>query len=88
MGVTWDKRKAELNLRKHGVEFSLAATALDDPMSITVDDDRHDERRFVTMGMDAFGRILVVAYAYDQADCVRIISARKATLRERGQYHG
>lgn len=50
-------------------------------------DDGSDEERFVTIGMDAFGRILVVVYTWREEN-IRIISARKATRHERRQYKG
>lgn len=53
---------------------------------MTVEDRAHDEQRFVTIGRDAFGRILVVAYAYREPNTIRIISARKADAGERKQY--
>ena len=87
MELEWDGRKAVANLRKHGVDFADAATVLHDDLAITVPDERSDEQRFVTIGMDALGRLLVVVYTWRE-DRVRIISARLATPRERGQYEG
>ena len=86
MRVVWDKRKAAVNIRNHGIEFSHAATVLDDPMAVTIEDTRHDEQRFVTLGSDLLGRILVVVYAYSGEEEIRLISARKATPRERRIY--
>jgi uncharacterized DUF497 family protein len=87
MKVVWDIKKAAANIRKHGgVEFSHAATVLDDPMAITIEDKRHNEQRFVTIGRDLFGRVLVVVYAYAGAEEIRLISARKASLKERRAY--
>jgi uncharacterized DUF497 family protein len=62
--VVWDVRKAAVNVRNHGVEFSHAATVLDDPMAVSIEDTRHAEQRFVTVGSDILGRILVVVYTY------------------------
>jgi uncharacterized DUF497 family protein len=87
--VQWDARKAAANYRKHGVWFADAATALDDPQALTIEDRRFAEQRFVTVGLDAFGRLLVVVYAYPpSADIVRLISARRATASEKKQYYG
>jgi len=61
--VVWDIKKAAANIRNHGVEFSRGATVLDDPMAVTMEDARHGGQRFVTVGSDIFGRILVVVYA-------------------------
>lgn len=69
----------------HGVSFADAVVVLSDELAITIEDSSHDEQRFVTLGMDALGRILVVVYTY-HGDRIRLISARKATASEREQY--
>ena len=82
----WDPAKALANVRKHGVEFSDAVTALGDELSITIaDPDAQVVERYVSIGTDAYGRLLVTVYAI-RSDVVRIISARKATRRERMTY--
>jgi uncharacterized DUF497 family protein len=81
----WDPRKAAANLRKHGIDFADAGTVLYDEFAITVPEDRANEERFVTMGMDALGRVLVVVYTW-RGDRARLISARQATKRERREY--
>ena len=86
MRVVWDIKKGVANIRNHGVECSHAATALDDPMAITIEDTRHGEQRFVTVGSDLMGRILVGFYAYSGEEEIRLISARKATPKERRTY--
>lgn len=78
--------KAAANIRNHGIEFSHAATVLNDPMAITIEDIRHIEQRFVTIGSDILGRLLVVVYAYSGEEEIRLISARKATPKERRIY--
>ena len=83
--MEWDREKAEANRVKHGVDFGDAATVLADDLALTRPDDSPDEERFVTLGMDALGRVLVVAYTW-RDDEVRLISARKATPSERRQY--
>jgi uncharacterized DUF497 family protein len=83
--VEWDPEKAAANLKKHGIDFADAATVLSDELAITIRDEAADEERFVTMGVDALGRVLVVAYAWSGGE-PRIISARKATRSERRQY--
>ena len=88
MSFEWDPDKARANARKHGVEFADAVAALEDDNAITVpDDDLAEEERFVTMGRDAFGRLLAVVYTW-RGENVRLISARKATRRERETYEG
>jgi hypothetical protein len=82
----WNEEKRRQNLRKHGVEFADAVSALEDEEALTsADEDSDEEDRFVTLGADLFGRILVVVYTW-RGDTVRLISARKATARERQQY--
>ena len=89
MDVVWDPRKAAVNLRKHGVSFVDAASVLDDSRALTIEDRRFGEERFVTVGSDGEGRVLVVVYAYPpNKDAIRLISARRATASERQQYHG
>jgi len=86
MRVVWDVKKAAANIRSHGIEFSHAGTVLDDPMAVTIEDTRHGEQRFVTIGADILGRVLVVVYAYSGEEDIRLISARKATPKERRVY--
>jgi len=86
MGVEWDPGKAKSNLQKHGVSFADAATALYDEGAVTLlDEDSVDEERFVTLGLDALERLLVVVYTY-RGENVRLISARKASAREKRAY--
>jgi uncharacterized protein len=81
----WDPKKAAANRRKHGVDFADAVTALHDEWALTVRDPHPGEERFVTLGMDAIGRVLVVIYTW-RGERVRLISARLATRREREQH--
>jgi uncharacterized DUF497 family protein len=85
MRYQWDPKKAVSNYKKHGVYFSDAVSVFSDEFAVTIDDDYPDEKRFVTLGMDAFARVLVVIYTW-RGDDIRIISARKATQKERKQY--
>lgn len=86
MAYEWDADKAKANLIKHYIRFADAVTALEDERALTIrDTDREDEERWVTLGMDAFGRVLIVVYTW-RADSIRLISARLATARERRQY--
>ena len=86
MHFDWDPDKQRANLRKHGIELADAVAVFRDPLAVTVEDSAHDEQRFVTMGLDALGRILVVVYVYRAPNTIRIISARKADAGERKQY--
>jgi uncharacterized DUF497 family protein len=81
----WHERKAAGNLKKHGVDFTDAASVLYDDLALTIPDEEQPEERFVTVGMDARGRTLVVVYAW-RVESIRIISASKATRSERRQY--
>ena len=85
MELEWDPKKAKANVRKHGVSFADAVMVLYDDLAITIEDPRHAEQRFVTIGSDALGRVLVVVYAY-RGDRIRLISARPMTARERRAY--
>jgi uncharacterized DUF497 family protein len=83
----WDDEKEEANLSKHGVSFAEAATALRDPLSVTASDPDHSEmeQRFLTFGVSADGRLLVVAHT-EQEEVLRIISGRLATGPEQRIY--
>jgi len=82
MNYQWDPAKAKANVNKHGVEFADAVGVFEDLDAITVEDpDSEGEQRFLSIGLDVLGRIIVVAYTYRDDD-VRLISARKATKKE------
>ena len=82
----WDPEKAAANLAKHGVRFSDAATVLEDELALTIpDSDVLAEDRFLTLGADAAGRLLVVVWA-PRGDRIRLISARLAMSWERRMY--
>jgi uncharacterized DUF497 family protein len=85
MRYQWDREKAERNFRKHGIYFADAVSVLSDDLALTIEDDCSEERRWVTLGRDLFGRLLVVIYGW-RGDEIRIISARKATPKERRQH--
>ena len=83
--MQWDADKAAANLRKHRIDFADAVTVLSDELALTVPEHHENEDRYVTVGSDALGRILVVAYTW-RGDELRLISARNATRSERRQY--
>ena len=85
MDYEWDPAKARANSAKHGIHFADAVEVFSDPYALTIDDLHSEERRFVTIGLDAFARVLVVVYTW-RGDAIRLISARRATPRERTQY--
>jgi uncharacterized DUF497 family protein len=83
----FDPVKAKSNLKKHGVSFAHAEQALRDEYGMTMDDpDAQGEQRFLTLGMDALGRVLVVCHT-QRDDRRRLISARKASPNEARNYH-
>ncbi|MGF1673859.1 MAG: BrnT family toxin [Rivularia sp. (in: cyanobacteria)] len=86
MEYEWDANKAQSNRQKHGIDFADAVSVFGDNFAITVIDEHPDEQRFATIGMDAMSRIIVVVYTLRAGSCIRLISARKATKRERQQY--
>lgn len=91
--IAWDPAKARRNLQKHGVEFTLAASALLDPLALTTYDHAHsdDEERWFTLGLARDGSLYAVSHTLrvtgPATASVRLISARPATRREREQYH-
>jgi uncharacterized DUF497 family protein len=87
MDFEWDPRKADINLRKHGVSFMEAGTVFGDELAITVPDPDHSkgEDRFITIGWSNGRRLLVVSHS-DRNNRIRIISARELTRSERKSY--
>jgi uncharacterized protein len=86
MDYQWDPVKATANVKKHGVEFADVVEVFEDPDAITLEDpDSEGEQRFLSLGLDFLGRLLVVAYTY-RGDAIRVISARKATRKETSVY--
>ena len=87
MNVDWDPRKADANVREHGVAFSEAATVLVDDYALTREDpDTIGEQRFVSLGMSATVALLVVVYVHREPDLYRLISSWKANKPQRKQY--
>ena len=89
--IDWDPKKAARNQQKHGVAFEEAASVFQDEFATQYFDDDHSktEDRFVLLGMSDLLRILVVCHCErDDGRTIRIISARKATPRERSFYRG
>ena len=87
MSFEFDPTKAKTNLRKHGVSFAHAEQALRDPMALTIEDpDSRGEQRFITLGLDSLGRLLVVIHT-QREERTRLISARKASRGEADRYY-
>jgi uncharacterized DUF497 family protein len=87
MEFAWHPAKADTNARKHGVSFEEATTVFGDPLAKTISDPEHSilESRFVTIGMTARGRLVVVCHT-ESEDLIRVISAREASAHERKSY--
>jgi uncharacterized protein len=85
MRYEWDPAKAEANQKNHGIRIADAVAVFSDERALTLDDPHPEEERYVTIGMDALGRVLVVVYTW-RGEVIRLISARKATRAERTQY--
>jgi hypothetical protein len=87
MEIEWNSGKAAANLRKHGVSFDEAATALLDPRALAQEDPASEgEPRWVLLGMSSRARLLTVVYTLRNDDRIRLISARKATRKEAEDY--
>lgn len=87
MEFEWDPEKAAANASKHNVQFSEAVTVFADPLELTISDPDHSEgeQRFLSIGISATRRLLVVAYT-ERAGRTRIINAREASAQERRYY--
>jgi uncharacterized DUF497 family protein len=88
MSYEWDQAKNRANLAKHGVDFADAVVVFEDDLALIRSDlDSRGESRSVILGIDAFGRHLVVVFT-ERGTRIRIISARLATKQERKSYEG
>ena len=87
MRFEWDREKAASNRRKHGISFDEAVTVFYNPLAATLSDPDHssEENRLITLGFSAQGQLLVVCHT-ERRGAIRIISARRATPRERKRH--
>ena len=87
MHFEWDPDKDQANIAKHGISFGEALTIFGDPLELTVADPDHSEGeyRYLSIGLSANYRLLVVSYT-ERDGRIRIISARPATKVESKQY--
>jgi uncharacterized DUF497 family protein len=81
----WDKAKNEINKKLHGISFEDVTGVFSDVFALVKEDPDHPEERFVILGAAKVLLVVVVAYTY-RHEAIRIISARKATKRERKVY--
>ncbi|MCL4492585.1 MAG: BrnT family toxin [Nitrospirae bacterium] len=91
MEFSWDENKNWENRKKHGIDFNEASEVFDDPLHISVLDKRFDyfDERWITLGTTKKGEIIVIGHLYfltEDSEHIRIITARKATRKEREQY--
>ena len=90
MIINWDSNKAKANIEKHGVSFEVAVTVFNDPFNLSILDSKaKGEERWITVGLSADKKTLIVIHTYivqDANEIIRIISARKATKKERQTY--
>jgi uncharacterized DUF497 family protein len=85
--IEFDPAKTQANIRKHQVSFAHAEQEMRDRIAVTIEDsDSVDEQRFIALGVDALGRVLVVVHT-QRGERTRLISARKASRGESEQYH-
>ena len=88
----WDPDKNRANQNKHGIAFESAATVFRDPRILSLYDHKHSfaEDRWMSLGLSAYGGILIVHHTFDELDdntvSIRIFSSRKATKQEIKQY--
>ena len=85
MRFEWNPSKAAANKRKHGVSFAEAAECFKDPLAMILDDPQYPER-LILIGVSRRQRTIFTVYAERDAALIRIISARRATARERRKY--
>lgn len=87
MKFVWDTTKSIANLQKHRVSFEEAETVFNDPLAVTVNDQRHSEAelREIIIGHSDFDRLLFISFT-ERSEDIRLISAREATRQERKKY--
>lgn len=86
MKTTFAPKKNVINLRRHEVSLTEGDGVLHDPLALTIEDDSAEgEQRFVSIGMNTFGHLMVVVYTHRGED-LRLISVRHAEPKERRAY--
>ena len=86
MDFEWDPHKARENVAKHGIEFADALGVLEDPYALTMLDPHESEERWVTLGRDFLDRVVVLSWTWASVEAIRLISARRATPKQRRHY--
>ena len=91
MNIIWDEKKNQKNIKDHKISFQEAETVFYDPNAKIIHDPDHsiEEDRFIILGISKLLKLLVVCHCYKEDDeVIRIITARKATKKERKEYGG
>ena len=91
MKIIWDEKKNQTNIREHRISFQEAETVFFDPNAKIIHDPDHsiEEDRFIILGISKLLKLLVVCHCYKEDDeIIRIITARKATKKEKNEYGG
>ncbi len=89
MKFEWDDEKEKINIIKHGIDFATAARVFNDENRLEIYDEYHSdtEDRYITIGLiDGVAYVILVVYT-ERNDAIRLISARKATQKERSAYY-
>lgn len=87
MQFEWDEHKNKLNIQKHGIDFRDAVYVFSDHLALSIpDDSAAAEERWLILGMNLKEQILLVVHTFRCDDVIRIISARKATSKEKSTY--
>ena len=86
ISIVWDPAKANANFAKHSVDFADAAVALEDENALTISDTKHGEHRYKSLAMSPDANVLLIIYAEQDKDMIRVIGARRATKSEERAY--
>ena len=87
MKLIWDKRKNEINIEKHGLDFADAYKAFESPMLTGLDERKeYGEDRWIGIGLLDNNRVVVIVFTEPEEDTIRVISFRKATTDEQKRY--
>ncbi len=86
MKFVWDRRKNQVNIEKHGLDFADAVRVFENPLLVNLDDRQdYSEERWIGIGLLDM-RVVVIVFTEPESDLIRIISFRKATSDERKKY--
>ena len=87
MKLIWDRRKNEVNIEKHELDFADAYKVFESPMMVGLDERKeYGEDRWIGIGSLESARVVVIVFTEPEEDTIRVISFRKATTEERIKY--